>query len=778
MTCQRINRLLLLCVAGLLATVSVLAQEEQRVFYSFDASNGLADNSAQTLKCTRSGRMVITTIGHVNFYDGDAFSHIDPQPEDVFPLPKYAGHYHLYFDNHHHLWLKDKYSVTCVNLTTEHFIRNVGGVIKEMGMKYRVDDLFGDSDNHMWFLSDDKLYGVDNQLTVPVASHAELQDVDVYKHKYLLQFFGNGRVSAYDINTGRHVYDADAFTGADTLRYSRSSVIFPDSQYYYQIRNGEKDAVLLRFDVEKRQWKKLLSMDYHLNNMDKLHDKLFIASEYGYWTYDVRSGETQHAESLQLVQGRKLLTDVNTVAFDRQGGMWLGTEKRGLLYSKPFASPFVNYTWDQPEALYYLNLIDHHRSTPIPLPRHVNCKVRDSRGWTWTGLYTGLQLVKSDGHTAYMFTKRDGLMNEMIHSVVEDDQHDIWVSTSFGISHLSIRGDSVSHIESYSIRDNVPNETFVNDRAIKFDDGTIVMQALDHIVTFNPNRWQPSRFTQMKLYPKLIRLMVNGHFITAGTKINGKKILDRAVSRVRELSVDYSQNNLSLTFSALNFMRPLQTYYRVRVKGMNDKWEVLSYYNAKGRVDSNGLLHMPLLGLSPGTYVIEMQASMTPDVWPIEPLSWVVHVKQPWWRRTGIYLLLGFLLVALLLANFFYYNRIMRLRMIRSAEEEDILKRIRNYAKRSEEMMSEVVDDDRTQETEVGTQAMSGELEEEFVEAMLKIIPYLREREDRNVSMKNLSELTGIEMKRLYEMLSANLYKRPYRLAALLLKQRRQSLEA
>ena len=78
-------RFLLLLMTGLLASVSMSAQEEQRIFYTFDASNGLADNSAQTLKCTRTGRIVITTIGHVNFYDGSAFSHIDPQPEDAFP---------------------------------------------------------------------------------------------------------------------------------------------------------------------------------------------------------------------------------------------------------------------------------------------------------------------------------------------------------------------------------------------------------------------------------------------------------------------------------------------------------------------------------------------------------------------------------------------------------------------------------------------------------------------------------------------------------------------
>lgn len=768
---QLYARFLLLLMTGLLASVSMSAQEDQRIFYTFDASNGLADNSAQTLKCTKTGRVVITTIGHVNFYDGSDFTHIDPQPEDAFPLPKYNGHYHLYFDLHHHLWLKDKYTVTCVDLIKEQFVRNISEIIRELGMQRHVDDMFCDNDCHLWFLSENELYGSDDQVIIPVSQRADLQDVDVYKRQHLLQFYGDGSVSAFDLKNGRHLYDARAFTDADSLRYTSSSVIYPDKNLFYQIRNGDKESILLRFDADKHTWERLMALPYHLNNMVKHEGKMYIASEYGYWTYDIASGKTEHIEYLQLTMGHRLMTDVNTVIFDRQGGMWLGTEKRGLLYSKPVQSPFITYTWDQPEALKYSQMMDARQTTSQLLPRHTNCKVRDSRGWTWTGLYTGLHLVKADGKTTRTYTKRDGLMNEMVHSVIEDDNHDIWVSTSFGISHLYIRGDSVYHVESYSTRDNVPNESFVNDRAMKLDDGTIVMQSLDHIVTFHPQKLQSGLLAKIKIYPKLIRLMVNGNFVGAGSRINGKEVIDRAVSRIREFSVDYEHNNLSLTFSALNFMRPLQTYYRVRVRGLSDKWTVLSHYNSKGQVDANGLLHIPLLGLAPGTYVIEMQTSMTPDSWPLEPLSWVIHVKQPWWRSTGIYLLLGFLLVVLMLANFFYFNHNTRLRMMFSTEEKDIIKRIRNYAKHCEQMAAdelpanmgtEKTGDDATDSNALAT------VDGEFAEAMLKIIPYLDEREDKRVTVKELSELTGVEMGRLLEMLSANLYKSPYHLSVML----------
>ena len=99
--------------------------ENQRVFHMIDAANGLADNSAEVVLTTLSGRMVISSIGHINFYDGTAFSHIGTERENIYTLKKYTGNYRMYFDRHHHLWLKNHGAVSCVDLSTERFVVNV-----------------------------------------------------------------------------------------------------------------------------------------------------------------------------------------------------------------------------------------------------------------------------------------------------------------------------------------------------------------------------------------------------------------------------------------------------------------------------------------------------------------------------------------------------------------------------------------------------------------------------------------------------------------------------
>lgn len=741
------------------ACCSVLVATEQRDFKVFDASYGLADNSAQTIKCTKTGRMVITTIGHVNFYDGNTFAHIDPTPEDVFPLPGYNGHYHLYFDKHHHLWLKDKQSVTCVDLLMERFIPDVGSVIREMGVTRQVDDMFGDQNNLLWFRLADRLICPELDTQVPVADVARLLDIDVFDNRILLQFFSDGMTRAYDVKTGSHLFDAPAFQGADTALYSSSTVLCPYEDGFYQIRNGEKRGILLRFDVRSRSWTVLMELPYHLNNMVLHDDRLYIASEYGYWVLDPVAGTREHVGRLLLSRGRYLETDINALEFDRQGGMWVGTERRGLLYARPYSSPFAAYDWQQPEALRYYQLLDKELAPERGrLERRLNCICEDSRGWTWKGTYTGLQLLRPDQSQPEVYTMRDGLPNDVVHCIVEDASHDIWIGTSYGISHIFIRDGNVKYIESYAGGDDVPSESFANGRALKLADGTIVMQSLDHMVVFNPSNFHDEELRQMKIYPKLVRVLVNGIDVKAGMEVDGKVVLDRAVTRVKHINVNYDQSSISLTFSGLNYMRPLQTYYRVRVRGVHgfNDWRVLSYANSGGLVDRHGMLHLPLMGIAPGSYEVEVQVSVTPDEWLHNPYRWIVNVEEPWWRTTGVYISLAVLVLALLLVNFLFYNRNLRLRMLRHNEEEDILHRVKTFAERCDSMRDEVLTPYTVQKKGEGA-----ENNEDFLEAMAVIVPYINSRKGGGLTMGELAAATGMDSPRLYDLLSNNLYKSP-----------------
>ena len=761
-------RIMILLLGMLLTSMNSVADQE-KLFYVYNAANGLADNSAQTINCTKTGRLVITTMGQINFYDGQQFTYIDPTTENTYPLSKYNGHAHLYFDKYHHLWLKKRHSLTCVNLTREMFVESIEDEFKELGMQDKVEDFFVDGNNYVWMLSSKGLFSSDLQKYYPVQPNLNLQDLDTYQDKYLLLFYENGQLDALDLKSGQTVFSEKAYGSDKAGKYKKTSVIHPIGHSIFQIRNGSwnnsNTGILLRFDMDSLKWETVMETPYYLSNITDRDSVLYIPSAYGYWTYNLVTGQKEHIEQLKMSNGQMLLTDINAMEFDKQGGLWVGTEKRGLLYARPYPAPFKVYGWTDQRALNYSAIMDKMGEPKTKYrDKEVNCVFRDSRGWDWVGTTTGLQLYRNrSAHLPQLFTRNEGLLNNVIHCIVEDHKHHIWVGTSYGICCFVIVGDNVRYIHRYNQWDGVPNESFVNGRSMLLPDGNVVMQALDHVIAFNPDGMITlTDGSEMEIYPKLIRLFVNGNDIKAGDKLGGKVILEKALSRTKEINLNYDQNTLSLTFSGLNFFRPQQTYYRIRVTGpgMSNKWVVYTPYNTQGLVDRSGLLHLPMPSLAPGTYTVEVQASMLPDVWGTIPYEWIININEPWWRTTGVLALLLLALLLLLLVYVYLYLKNANMRARRNSEEQSIIKRIKGFVDRCDTKGGTILEPLPEDLRNDGFTSMA-EISPEFLKTMMAIIPVVNNKKNKSLSMRELSNVAGMKLSDFYSLITSNIYKNP-----------------
>ena len=777
---MKLIRLYGLIMAFLLSSLTALAEDSirDRRFRVINAADGLADNSAQTIKSTFSGRLVVSTIGHINFYDGSGFTHIS-SGDSRYLLPKYKGHYHLYFDDSHHLWLKDKGMVTCVNMLTEQFVSDIGSIFQAQGVKGHVEDMFVDSSGSIWLVQGNNIYSRHGKVSLPLRKGRVLQDMDISDNIVLL-FYDDCQVDVYDIIAKKKLYSTNPLNHEEVKDYQGSSVIYKYRNGFFQIRNGNNKAVLMWFDLGTRQWTKVLSTDYYLSNMTVKDDVLYIASAYGYWTYDTDSRQIEHYEMIKLTDGRELLTDMNCIEFDRQGGMWIGTEKRGLLYSKYIKSPFNVMTWDNPLSVKYAEMMDKVCTYDMLVKGHrLNCTYKDSRGWIWVGSLNGLYYFKPGQKDSICVKKEDGMVNDVVHSIIEDGKHNIWVSTSNGIVGLVIKNGKVTFVNSFINSDGIPAEAFVNGRAMRLDDGTIVMQALDHVVSFNPMKMSIMEGNNILLHPKFVRLQVNGTNIFAGTEIDGRVVTEKAISRLNTIELPSTQNSLSLKFSSLNYFRPIQTYYRYRVSGLQDKWVMLSYYNSRGLVDKNGILHLPLLGLEPGNYMVEVQASMYPGKWTTPPVKVVVRIKEPWWRTTGLTLLISGVFLILIIWNIVIFSGNSRLKMKRNVSEVELFRRIDGFISRAESCRMEK-QTQRSVNDESEDVTSGADLDKDAVELLMELVPYSRNGKlDHNVlvqlAMKKRIKLTDI-----YDIITTNIFRSPALLtmAMLLEKASRDLIES
>lgn len=753
---------LILCLLQVLS-LSVMADRSDRLFDYFNASDGLADNSAQVIKCTRTGRMVTATMGQINFFDGQQFTYIDPKEENIYPLEYYRGNYHLYFDKYHHLWLKNKQSVTCVNLTTEKFVNSIRDVFLNFGFHKTVNDLFVGNNGVVWLLNGYDLYSVESKKTYRIRAGKELQDVDTYQDRLLLLFYGDGTVEGKNLETGKSQFQTTAYDSNKSELYSSSSVLYNDSNYIYQIRNGIQNAVLMRFDVNKREWLTIYEANYHLNNMDRRDSLLYVATSFGYMTYNLKTGAKRFYDELKLMNGQILKTDINVIAFDKQGGMWAGTERRGLLYSRPYNAPFKSYSWDDPYSReLYLKMEKYRTSVSTFHDRYVNCAFRDSRGWTWVGTSKGLQLFRSESDKLpQMITRHDGLLNNVVHSITEDKDHQIWIGTSYGISCVVIKNNHIDFVTSYNDYDLVPNENFANNAAACTPDGMVIMQSLDHMVTFNPHEMNTiNGVMSFDVYPKLIKLFVNGIEVKAGEEVEGHIILEKAITRVDEVNLNYDQNSLTLVFSALNYFRPQHTYYRVRVIGLDGQWHVYSSYEPNAIVDTSGRLNLPLLALQPGSYTIEVQTSLNPNKWDTTPYIWTINVNEPWWRTTGVYWLFALILFILVAFNAYYYLRNDRMFTMRDTQERPLLKNIRRFAERCTVRGAELLEPS-LDEVHGRYDETQPRLAPEYIDVMSRLMPYVMSKPESSLTMRELGKVSGIDIQDFYKLITANIYKNP-----------------
>jgi signal transduction histidine kinase/ligand-binding sensor domain-containing protein len=112
--------------------------------------------------------------------------------------------------------------------------------------------------------------------------------------------------------------------------------------------------------------------------------------------------------------------------------------------------------------------------------------------------------------------------------------------------------------------------------------------------------------------------------------------------------LSYSENVLTFGFSALSYASPERNRYRYRLEPLETQWN-----------ESHGDRRTITYALSPGEYVFRVQASNSREVWNLVGASARMVISPPWWAtwqfRTLIVVLI---LLSLGYANFFHLQRI------------------------------------------------------------------------------------------------------------------------
>lgn len=299
----------------------------------------------------------------------------------------------------------------------------------------------------------------------------------------------------------------------------------------------------------------------------------------------------------------------------------------------------------------------------------------DSRGMTWFGTHNGLNVLEPDNKTLRKLEAgTDGISNNIITCILEDQNHDIWFSTTNGLNKVTIACENGKYrysINTFNSNDGLMKGEYNVSSGFKAWDGTLYFGGMNGFSTFLPENIvyndcdNSPFFTSLKLFYSSI---------APGTIYHGRELLSGSLNDTRELELEYDENYVTLEFAGLNYVNPSKTYYKYKMNGVDSEWQEVKSSDGLGRVTYSSL--------KPGKYVFEVYTANSDHVWGKQSarLTFVVH--EPYWNTTLARIIYLFLFMGVLGTIIYYMNKRARLKLQHARQlEKDKQKEVLNQMK-------------------------------------------------------------------------------------------------
>lgn len=383
---------------------------------------------------------------------------------------------------------------------------------------------------------------------------------------------------------------------------------------------------------------------------DPINDGMWLGTNDGLFFYDLKRQQLiEPFKGCLNVRGciGSLITRDGKLLMGCVQGMVEINLKSRIPGKGDFAVKYHQYKLDDPES----GVIDKILSF---------CLAKDGKIWLGSngyGLYCynynkeGKTYVKS-------FTTNNGLANNTVKGIVEDNQGMLWIATDNGLSIFNPKTETFS---SYSRKDGLLSSQFYFNGAIRdakgkiylgTDEGLMAVTGVNHAV-HNSARL---RFTE---------LLVDNQPVFAGSDY-----LDDDISIAKRLCINESDKSFTIFFSALNYGNDTQGVYLYRMKGYENDWVQLKPGQHSVRYST----------LPAGSYQFEVKYIPSFDSDKEQVISVDIKVTPYFWKSWWFVSLMVIAFIAFLL-----YIYTSRLEKMREREVEELYRPIEAALKDSDE---------------------------------------------------------------------------------------------
>lgn len=388
--------------------------------------------------------------------------------------------------------------------------------------------------------------------------------------------------------------------------------------------------------------------------------------------------------------------NIKSMRFEPGRGLWLGTRDGLLLYHPDSGEvekfkPPVGFgadlkeancivTGNVPNTLWIGNQsmehglvrlhIDQRSFESFDIPQ-VNCVTlaEDGRLWAGTNGYGLYVLNQSTGELKHY--PPDEEFNGQIFGILEDDSHQLWMSTSDGLVCFSPRDDSFRYFRN---GDGIQGNQFIRNAFLKTAKGDFYFGGTEGFNVFDPAQIKDNHF--------LPQVAITN--IQTGSRSGQPRNLEPVYMSPAEagpLRLKHFENTVFFDFVALNYSKPDKTQYAYKLEGF-DEWNYIE--NRRNATYTN---------LSPGHYTFKIKATNGDGRWTEPTSGLMIHVLPPpwktWWAY-GLYLLAAIFAFLIgrraILHRIYLKNELRTEQLLRKQEQELHEMKVRFFTNISHEL--------------------------------------------------------------------------------------------
>lgn len=338
----------------------------------------------------------------------------------------------------------------------------------------------------------------------------------------------------------------------------------------HQVQNGTfytgtNENGLFEFDPKSGNFKKLSTNEITLPQIKKIinfgENKILIAYGRGLATYNYASH-----------QYKVYQLEVDVASYDlylRKNELWVATFGNGLYQIK------LGEKWS-------LKNYRHSNDPQSISSNNVMSIVPIGNDTLALGTYGGgISLFDIQSGTALNFTEADGLGNNSVYGIIQDQKKNLWLSTNKGISKWYANRKNV---KNYDLPIQLQSLEFNEDAFLKSRNGTYFFGGVNGVNFFRPE--------------EIIENTLTPHAVISHFKANDKEF-DIRIAQIRNKSVQLKsqENYIQIYFNAMRYAVPEKTPFYYKLEGLENEWNTA--------VNENFVRYN---NLSPGTYTFLLKA--------------------------------------------------------------------------------------------------------------------------------------------------------------------------